>query len=131
VPEIMKEEASVRNFGCLKSLIRPADGPAMTALLRATEVVNRRVRNLFRKCGLPPGVGSGKRLRHVVAPSASPFQATFRLDETDDFVEPLALLQVGHDKGARPAHPSGVRVHLLQGGADMGREVDLVDDQKI
>ena len=61
-------------------------------------------------------------------PSARPFQAAFGLDEADDAVEPLALLQVGHDKGARAAHPLGIRLHLLQGGADMGCKIDLVDD---
>src|SRR5258708_37775339 len=53
------------------------------------------------------------------------------LDEADDALEPLALLQVGHDERPLAAHPFRVGVHLLQGSADMRGEVDLVDHQKI
>src|SRR5439155_13919578 len=71
-----------------------------------------------------PGATSSRR-------SARPFQSAFGLDEADDTVEPLALLEVGHDKGTLAAHALGVRLHLFQGGADMGRKIDLVDDQKV
>ncbi|TWA93616.1 hypothetical protein FBZ96_10966 [Bradyrhizobium stylosanthis] len=35
--EIMEEEASVRNLGRLKSLIRPAEGPANAGFAPGTE----------------------------------------------------------------------------------------------
>src|SRR3954453_4695338 len=63
--------------------------------------------------------------------SAGPFQAAFGLDEADDAVEPLALLEVGHDERPLAAHAPGVRLHLFQGCADMGRQVDLVDDKEV
>lgn len=69
--EIMEEEASVRNLGRLKSLIRPAGRPAGMDLPRVPEVTNRRVRNLFRGYGPASGVNGGKRLCQVVA-SVSP-----------------------------------------------------------
>src|SRR3954464_5189070 len=63
--------------------------------------------------------------------SAGPFQAAFGLDEADDAVQPLALLQVGHDERSLAAHAPGVRLHLFQGGADIGRQVDLVDHKEV
>src|ERR1700749_3489029 len=58
-------------------------------------------------------------------------QTALGFDESDNAVEAVALLQIGHDERTLAAHPPGVGIHLLQGGADMGREVDLVDDKQI
>ena len=73
--EIMEEEASVRNLGRLKSLIRPAGGPAGAELPRALEVFNRRVRNLFRRGSSASGVNGEKPLRQVVASVSRPVSA--------------------------------------------------------
>src|SRR4051812_15895501 len=58
-------------------------------------------------------------------------ESTFSLDEADDAVEAFAVLEIGHDKGPFAAHPSRVGIHLFQRRADMRREVDLVDDEKV
>ena len=129
----MEEEASVRNLGRLESLIRSADGPAGMDLPRAPEVVNRRVRNLFRRSSPAPSVNGDKApaLSRRVRRLTRPFQPAFGLDEANDAIQPLALLQVGHDEGPLAAHALGIRLHLFQGSADMGGQVDLVDDKKV
>ena len=58
-------------------------------------------------------------------------QAALGFDEADDAIEPVALFQIGHHERPLAAHPFRVGVHLLQRRADIGREVDLVDDQEI
>src|SRR3954471_13504658 len=58
-------------------------------------------------------------------------QAALRRDEGDDPLEPFALLQVGHHEGPFAAHAPGVGLHLLERGAHMRRQVDLVDYQKV
>ena len=127
----MKEEASVRNLGRLKSLIRLADGLAGMNSPRAQEVVNRHVRILFRGHGATRALTTKTPAPTGRVPSARPFQAAFGLDEADNPVQPLALLQVGHDEGTLAAHAPCVGLHLLQGGAHMGRKVGLVDDQQV
>src|SRR5262249_21696156 len=58
-------------------------------------------------------------------------EAALRLDETGDAVESFAGAQVAEDERALAAHPPRVLVHFLERGADMGRQVDLVDDQEV
>ena len=53
------------------------------------------------------------------------------LDEGDDAVEAVAAAHVGEDVGALAAHALRVRLHHLEIGADIRREVDLVDDEKV
>src|SRR5207237_681008 len=55
----------------------------------------------------------------------------FVLDEARDLVEAAPDAQIAEDERARAAHAFGVALHHLQRRADMGREVDLVDDQEI
>src|SRR6266481_1222324 len=58
-------------------------------------------------------------------------QTAFGLDKADNAVEALAFPEIGHHKRPFAAHPPGVGVHFLQRCADMRREVDLVDDEKV
>src|SRR5260370_25082464 len=58
-------------------------------------------------------------------------ETSLGLDKADDAVEPLALPEIGHGKRPFPAHAPGVGVHFFQRCADMGRNVDLVDDEKV
>ena len=53
------------------------------------------------------------------------------VDQAEDLGHALARLQVGEDEG--PARPLGARVtlHDREVGADMGREVGLVDDEDV
>ncbi len=53
------------------------------------------------------------------------------LDESDDVVEALSDLQIAHDEGPRAAHALGVALHHSERGADIGREIDFVDDQQV
>src|SRR6202790_1020090 len=72
-----------------------------------------------------------QRVRSAELSSSPRAETALGLDKTDDTVETLALPEIGHDKWAFPAHPSRVGIHLVQRCADMRREVDLVDDEKI
>src|SRR3981081_1928784 len=53
------------------------------------------------------------------------------LDKAYNAVEAFALPEIGHDKRPFATHPPGVGVHFLQRCADMRREVNLVDDEKV
>src|ERR1700676_2083005 len=58
-------------------------------------------------------------------------ETSLGLDETDNAVQAFALPEIGHDERPFATHPSGVSVHFFQRCADMRREVDLVDDEKV
>src|SRR5580704_6698144 len=58
-------------------------------------------------------------------------QPAFVLDEAGDLVDALAGAQVAEDERPRPAHAFGVALHVVQRGADVGGEVDLVDHQEV
>src|SRR5579871_2064890 len=59
---------------------------------------------------------------------AAALQSSPGLDEGDNAVQPLACLHVGQNERSLAAHPASIELHLFQGRADMGREVNLVDD---
>ena len=44
---------------------------------------------------------------------------------------PLPGAQIGEDEGPRAAHALGLALHGFQRRADIGREIDLVDHQKV
>src|SRR5580692_2528223 len=52
-------------------------------------------------------------------------------DVSDNALEAFALPEIGHDERPLAAHPPCVGVHFLQRRADIGRKVDLVDDQQV
>src|ERR1700694_712473 len=58
-------------------------------------------------------------------------QTALGLDKTDNAVEAFALPEIGHDEWPLASHPPGIGIHFFQRGTDMGREVDLVDDEEI
>src|SRR5689334_13397526 len=99
-----------------KQPLRPQVVPPRAAFLR---LLQRRKRSTTIS-GRRRINGSGRR-----------FQTALGLDEPDDAIEPLALLQICHDEGACTAHALGISLHLFQRGADVRREVDLVDHQKV
>ena len=55
----------------------------------------------------------------------------FCFDEFGDFVDALPRAQIGHHEGASAPHLLGVALHHFKRGADVRREIDLVDDQQI
>src|ERR1039458_275834 len=58
-------------------------------------------------------------------------ETTLGFDKADNALQTFALPEIGHHKWPFATHPSGVRVHFLQRCADIGRKVDLVDDEKV
>jgi hypothetical protein len=58
-------------------------------------------------------------------------EAAFGLDKGDDEVQAFAFFEIGHDERPCAAHPACVGVHFFQRSADMGRQIDLVDDKQI
>src|ERR1700745_74422 len=58
-------------------------------------------------------------------------QPTLVLDETGDGVDALAGAQIAEHEGARAAHAPGVALHDRERGADVGREIDLVDHEQV
>src|SRR5215472_15504658 len=53
------------------------------------------------------------------------------LDEAGGAVDALAGAQVGEQERTLSPHAGGVALHDVEGGADVGRKVDLVDDQQV
>src|SRR5215203_5803483 len=53
------------------------------------------------------------------------------LDEARHRLDTLAGAQIREHEGPRPPHPPGVLLHYGEARADMRREVDLVDDEKV
>ena len=58
-------------------------------------------------------------------------QPTFVLDETGDLVDSLSRAQIAKDERPRAPHALGVAFHECERGADMGRQIDLVDHQEV
>src|ERR1700735_216135 len=58
-------------------------------------------------------------------------ETTLGFDKADDALQAFALPQIGHDKRPFATHSPRVGVHFLQRCADIRREVDLVDDEKV
>ena len=52
-------------------------------------------------------------------------------DEFHDRADILAFAQICHHEGARTAHLLGVTLHHLERGADVWRQIDLVDHQEV
>ena len=53
------------------------------------------------------------------------------LNEGRDLIDAFAFAQIGEHERPLPPHPLGVALHHFERGADVGREVDLVDDEEI
>src|SRR3984893_5154832 len=58
-------------------------------------------------------------------------QPTLVLDKTDDLVDALSRAQIAQDERPRAAHAPGVALHDRERGADVGRELDLVDHKQV
>ena len=63
--------------------------------------------------------------------SLGALEHTRSLNEGGDFGEADALLEITHHEWAIPPHFSGISFHDFQRCADVGSEVNLVNDQKI
>src|SRR6478672_4551539 len=63
--------------------------------------------------------------------TSSRAEAAFLLDKAGDLVDALAGAQIAEDEGTRAAHAPGIALHDGKRGADVRREVDLVDDEQI
>src|SRR4051794_36126590 len=107
-------------------LIRaPANAPNLLA--GEPENGNRGMRSLFQPRDEWPHQSP---VRSLASAGCLP-ESALGLDERDDAVEPLALLEIGHHERPRAPHASRISIHFFQGGPDVGRKVDLVDDQEI
>ena len=58
-------------------------------------------------------------------------QPTLVLDETGDGVDTLAGAQIAEHERTRAAHALGVALHDRERGADVRREIDLVDHEQV
>src|SRR5262249_47968745 len=59
----------------------------------------------------PPGWTERLTERLLLTPR---LESALGLDEADDTIEPLAFLQIGHNERPVAAHPSRIKVHLLE-----------------
>ena len=73
--------------------------------------------------GPPPPLRGGGRSPHL--------QPALLLDEARDLVNARAGAQVGENERTRAAHALRLALHGFQRGADIRREIDLVDHQKV
>src|SRR6266576_4392066 len=130
----MKQRSSVRNKGWLRRLIWSPWVPSW----RIPEDANHRRSIWFRAMRqfLNPAVVR-ERPPQVLTKSSAQLglrwrtETAFGLDKADDAIEAYALPQIGHDEWAFATHPSRVGIHFFQRCADMRREVDLVDNEKV
>src|SRR6476619_6588317 len=101
-------------------------------MLRVAAVMPGRVVFSLR-CETTVGVGpSGLRSGPSSAfRTSSRAEAAFLLDKAGDLVDALADAQIAEDEGTRAAHAPGIALHDGKRGADVRREVDLVDHEQI
>src|SRR4051812_35968824 len=77
---------------------------------------------LLRVLRVPPSLSAG---------GACCCEPAALLDEAHDLVDRLARADIGEQERPQAAHLVRITVHHLEAGADMRREVDLVDHQKV